>query len=170
MNLNLMPKETFVYDEVEIKELESVLDKVNFFNDMDVGISYERFIYSKGLKVFVPVATYDRAKDLNRLDETVSQVEGTVLPFFGFAYRPDKIQFSFRDDDGIDHGAHAIEHAQHLGNLLVDEARLSDNRYRLTNTETARLLTNYDIHTVDVVPDNSCYGADELVTTELYLF
>lgn len=109
-NLNLIPTDTYVYDEVEIKELESVLDKVSFFNEMDVGISYDRFHKSKGLKVFVPVATYDRFKDLNRMYETISTVEGTVLPFFGFSYRLDKIQFSYKED-GIDHSSHSIEHA-----------------------------------------------------------
>jgi hypothetical protein len=56
-----------------------------------------------------------------------------------------------------------------VANLIVDEARLSGNRYGLVNDENARLLTNFDIHTVDIVPDNPC-GEGKSVTTELYLF
>ena len=135
---------------------------------MTHGVTYDRFMRSKPLKVFVPVATYDKRGELNRLNEVVSAVEGTVLPFFGFAYRLDKVQFSFEDDDGVAHSSHAIEHAQHVANLIVDEARLSGNRYNLVNDENARLLTNYDIHVVDVVPDNTC--SENTVQTELYLF
>ena len=92
-NLNLMPDHTYTYDEINVKDLEKTLDKVKFFNEMELGIPLENFTNSKGLKPFVPVATFHRTSEVHRLDETVSMVEGTVLPFFGFAYRLDKVQF-----------------------------------------------------------------------------
>jgi len=86
-----MPDQTFMYDEVEAKDLEKTLDKIKFFNEMELGVPLENFINGKGLKPFVPVATFHRSTEVHRLDETVSMVEGTVLPFWGFAYRVDKV-------------------------------------------------------------------------------
>ena len=81
----------------------------------------------------------------------VSTIEGTYFPFFGFSYRIDKVQFGFHASLGeshaqVDHSADAVEHAQHIANLIVDEARLSGNRFEYTNDETAKLLANHDIH------------------------
>jgi hypothetical protein len=106
-----MPSETYTYDEVEVRELEKVLDKVKFHNDLDVGVPLERFIESKGLRTFVPVATYNRSTEQHRLDEMVSTIEGTVLPIFGFAHRLDKVQFGLDNEDGVDHSKISIEHA-----------------------------------------------------------
>ena len=57
--MNLEPKETFVYDELVGEELESILDAVNFYNEVDVGFRLENFNLLKELKPFVPVATYN---------------------------------------------------------------------------------------------------------------
>ena len=70
------------------------------------------------------MATYDRSSESHRLDETVSMVEGAVLPVFGFSYRLDKVQFGFNNKDGVDRSSKSIDHAQHVANLIVDEARL----------------------------------------------
>jgi hypothetical protein len=163
-----MPLETFTYDEVEVRELETVFDKTRFFNDLNVGIPLERFLESKGLRTLVPVATYNRPTELHRLDEMVSTVEGTVLPIFGYAHRLDKVQFSYDNDDGVDHSSISIDHAQHVANLLVDEARLSGNKYNWTNDEMARLVTNWDVQRLSLVPDNECSSTERLM--ELYLF
>jgi hypothetical protein len=40
----------------------------------------------------------------------------------------------------VDHSKFSVEHAQHISNFLVDEARLSGNMYKITNTEQERLL------------------------------
>jgi hypothetical protein len=68
-------------------------------------------------------------------------IEGTYMPFFGFASRLDKVQFGFHaapnsmEHKGVDHSKYAVEHAQHIANLIVDEARLSGNFYEWTNEE-----------------------------------
>jgi hypothetical protein len=56
--MNLEAKETFVYDEFDGLELESFLDVVKFYNEVDVGFRLENFNFLKELSVFVPVATY----------------------------------------------------------------------------------------------------------------
>lgn len=48
----------------------------------------------------------------------------------------------------VDHSKFSVEHAQHVANFLVDEARLSANMYNETNKEQERLLSNYDVTTV----------------------
>lgn len=95
LNLRLLPKETFVYDEILGEEVERIFDVVDFYNELDVGFTLDTFIYSKELKPFVPVATYEEGESVSRNDEIVSMIEGTTMPYFGFAYRLDKAQFGF---------------------------------------------------------------------------
>ena len=40
-NLNLLPKETFTYD--EMPQIEQLLDLVTFYKDIDVSIQLEQF-------------------------------------------------------------------------------------------------------------------------------
>ena len=159
-----------------MQELESTFDIVKFYNEVDVGLTVEQFNSNKKLKPFVPVATYDFSDAQSRHQEFVSVLEGTYMPFFGIASRIDKIQFGFHAHPGtrqfehVDHSRFAVEHAQHIANLIVDEARLSDNRYEWTNDEQAALLNNHDYRSVSLpTPD---FGADPLqfYRSELYLF
>ncbi len=73
----------------------------------------------------------------------------------------------------MDHSRKSIEHAQHVANMIVDEARLSPNRYSYTNDETERLVTNYDIELV-TLPSPHAFSEDKNhhqdYRTEMYLF
>jgi len=40
-------------------DLEDLLDKIDFYNELDVGISLADFKLNKGMRPFVPVATWD---------------------------------------------------------------------------------------------------------------
>ena len=100
------------------------------------------------------------------------------MPVFGFGYRIDKVQFGVHAQEGeghqrIDHSRAAVEHAQHMANLIVDEARLSPNRYEFTTEEGAKLLTNHDIRMV-TLPSPHEFTADKNFAseyrTEIYLF
>ena len=146
---------------------------------MDEGIMLEDFIQAQQLRHFVPVSTYDQgSKKDSQLDEIVSAIEGTYFPMFGFSYRLDKVQFGFHAAAGeghekVDHSRKSIEHAQHIANLLVDEARLSGNRYEYTVDETARLVANHDIHMVSLpTPHTFTKGKDyaDEYRTEIFLF
>ena len=44
MNLHLLPKETFVYDELSGWELEKTLDQITFYDEMDQGIKLGDFL------------------------------------------------------------------------------------------------------------------------------
>lgn len=90
-NLNLLPKETFVYDEIPVKELEKTFDLITFYNDIDVGVTLEEFNNNKKFRPFVAAATYDSGSASRREEEFVSMIEGSFMPFFGFAHRLDKI-------------------------------------------------------------------------------
>lgn len=154
--MNLEAKETFVYDEVDGLELESILDTIKFYNEVDVGFRLGGFNFLKELKVFVPVATYHQENSDDRSQEFVSMVEGTYMPFFGFAHRLDKVQFGFHamadstEHSNVDHSKVAIEHAQNVANLIVDEARLSANMFEWTNDEQAMLLNNFPLKSVSL--------------------
>ena len=95
-NLNLTPFETFTYDEWRGYDLEDLFDKVDFYNEVDLGMTLKDFKINRGMRAFVPVATWD-SDDLStkREDEYVSMIEGKYHPYFGFAYRIDKVQFDF---------------------------------------------------------------------------
>lgn len=82
-----------MYDELLGEEVERIFDVVDFYNELDVGMTLDTFIYSKELKPFVPVATYEAGEGTKHNEEIVSMIEGTVMPYFGFAYRLDKAQF-----------------------------------------------------------------------------
>lgn len=73
----------------------------------------------------------------------------------------------------MDHSRASIEHAQHVANMIVDEARLSGNRYEYTVDETARLVANHDIHMVSL-PTPHSFAEDKAFPdeyrTEIYLF
>jgi len=178
-NLHLLPKETFIYDEMLGWDLEKTLDEVTFYHEMDEGIKLSDFITAQQLRHFVPVATYDQGKKNDGTgDEMVSTIEGTYYPIFGFSYRIDKVQFGFHASAGeghehLDHSRASVEHAQHIANLIVDEARLSSNKYAYTNDETAKLISNYDMQMV-TLPSPHNFTSDKEYSndyrTEIYLF
>ena len=178
-NLNHVPADTFTYDEVLGSQLERLFDNITFYNEVDIGITLDAFTTTQQLRHFVPVATYDEGSKFDsRLTEIVSMVEGTYYPFFGFSYRIDKKQFGFHAMNGegqakVDHSRLSIEHAMHVANLIVDEARLSSNRFAVTNEETKRLINNvvpesYTLKTPHAFPTEKDY--DDFYRTELYLF
>lgn len=94
-NLHLLPTETFVYDEWLGHEVEIMLDRVNFYNELAIAAPLEKFTLSKFMRPFVPIATYNGGDEIHHLDEYVSAFEGTAMPYFGFAHRLDKVQFGF---------------------------------------------------------------------------
>jgi len=178
-NLNLLPKETFLYDELMGWDLEKTLDDITFYNEVDEGIRLDDFKTAQQLRYFVPVATYDQGrKSDSQLEETVSTIEGTYLPIFGFGYRLDKVQFGVHAQSGeahekMDHSRGAIEHAQHISNLFVDEARLSPNRFEFTDDEAAKQIANHDIRMV-TLPTPHDFATEKNFSrdyrTEVYLF
>lgn len=113
LNLNLLPSETFIYDEFEGKHIEKLFDAVTFYNELDIGLTLEDFTLTRELKHFVPVATFDAGEDVMREEEIVAIAEGTYLPIFCFAHRIDKAQFGFHTANGegmakVDHSKKAI--------------------------------------------------------------
>lgn len=166
-----MPYETFLYDEIDNVELDSLFDKVTFYNELEWGLTLERFIDLKGLKTFVPASTFDFNDATPMNEEFVSMFEGTLYPFFGFAYRVDKVQFGFDpNESNVDHSRESIEHAQHIANFLVDEARLSANTFEWTNQETKSILSRNQQSEMVKLPKNKKDSSDSFFYTELYLF
>ena len=68
-------------------------------------------------------------------------MEGIIYPWFGTAYRIDRIQNSMENTkrDHTDHSRNAIIHAQKIANLFVDEARLSSNEFQYVAEEVAAI-------------------------------
>ena len=84
----------------------------------------------------MPVATFNHDKR-DQSSEYVAMVEGTQLPFYFTAFSPEKHQFNhyLAIEEDIDHGRAAIRMAQRIANLWVDEARLSENTFRVAKDE-----------------------------------
>jgi len=95
LQLNLVhePKHTFIFDSYEKDELEEVLDKIKFFSDIEQGITTHDFILKEDhlSTLFVPIGTFDDDEKKSANDEMVAAIEGTIYPWFGFAYRIDRI-------------------------------------------------------------------------------
>ena len=98
--------------------------------------------------LFVPVGSFDDQSQKSSNTEYVAAIEGVVYPWFGFAHRLDRIQFSIEqnDRDMVDHSREAIQHAQKLANFFVDEARLSGNTYFYISMEVEAMnkISNND--------------------------
>lgn len=64
-------------------------------------------------QIFIPVASFDDQDLQSANDEAVAIIEGVIYPWFGIAYRIDKIQFAFDDDSEryIDQSRETILHA-----------------------------------------------------------
>lgn len=71
-------------------------------------------------------------------------------------------------DEDIDHSKAAVRMAQRMGNLFVDEARLSGNTFRNAAEEYEALIENYDAKVLENEDQFSDFEA--LVNGEMYLF
>jgi hypothetical protein len=123
-------------------------------------------------QLFVPVGTFHDANETSSNNEFVAAIEGVVYPWFGIAYRIDRIQYSLEQSsiDKIDHSREAILHAQRIANLFVDEARLSANRFEFVSHEVEALneILNNDAFLMSlplVASDPS-----KVIRTEVILF
>ena len=174
VNLLQDPKNTYVYDEFDKKQLEKVFDKTGYFSNLELGIDVNHFVlHEKDVgQFFVPVGTFDDASKDSQNEEMVAVIEGVLYPWFGVAYRLDRIQYSMEPGqrDLVDHSKDAVALAQKLGNLFVDEARLSSNRYTYLIHEV-EALTQIDNQNPSMVelPIIQSYP-DHTMRTELYLF
>jgi len=74
-----------------------------------------------------------------------------------------------RSRDKTDHSKEAMQHAQKVANLFVDEARLSSNRFNYVSVEQdyTNLIAQNDAHHFEVP---LAHGSESTLRTELYLF
>lgn len=141
MQLNLAhdPKHTYIFDEYSKSELETMLDKIKFFSDLELGITMTDFVLQEHhlSQLFIPVGSFHDSNATSSNDEFVAVIEGVVYPWFGIGYRIDRIQYSLEQSsiDLVDHSREAVLHAQRIANLFVDEARLSGNRFEFVSHE-----------------------------------
>ena len=95
--------------------METKLDKIKFFSDLELGISMSDFILEEHhlSRLFIPVGTFHDKDAPSSNNEFVAMIEGVVYPWFGVAYRIDRIQFSMEQSsiDKVDHSREAIMHA-----------------------------------------------------------
>jgi hypothetical protein len=82
----LKPDSTYLFDGLNLPEVESLLNNVTFYNELHYNIPLEKFL-SEGMlsQVFVPVATYHLERK-NQEEEFVALVEGSHFPFFGCSF------------------------------------------------------------------------------------
>ena len=96
MNLAHDPVHTYIFDEYSKEQLEESLDKIKFFNDVEMGMTMSDFVLQEKTmsKIFLPIASFHDKKLDSSNDEIVAAIEGVVYPWFGVSYRIDRIQFS----------------------------------------------------------------------------
>jgi|OM-RGC.v1.017189830 hypothetical protein len=177
LNLAHEPEHTYIFDEYSQEKLDDILDKITFYSDLTMGMTMNDFVLREKTlsQIFIPVASFDDEDIQSANEEFVAVVEGVVYPWFGVAYRIDKIQFAFDDESEryLDQSRLAILHAQKIGNLFVDEARLSGNTYNYIAHETADInkIRDNDAHLIEV-PIVKQYGenVNDLMLSEVYYF
>ena len=100
LNLAHEPEHTYIFDEYSQEKLDHILDKITVYCDMTLGMTLNDFVLREKTlsQLFIPVASFDDPSLPSANDEVVAVVEGLVYPWFGVAYRIDKIQFAFDDD------------------------------------------------------------------------
>ena len=140
INLAHEPQHTYMFDEYNHEELETLLDGIYLFSDVAYGYNMENFVRSekKASTIFIPVASFNDNSFGNSNQETVAMIEGVVYPWFGVGYRLDRIQYNIDDvamEGRLDQSRDAIAHAQKLANLFVDEARMSSNEFQFVQQE-----------------------------------
>jgi hypothetical protein len=174
LNLAHDPKHTYIFDEYNKNELETMLDKIKFFSDLELGVTMSDFVLQEHhvSQLFVPVGTFHDENEVSSNDEFVAAIEGVVYPWFGIAYRIDRIQYSMEQSsiDKIDHSREAILHAQRIANLFIDEARLSANRFDFVADEVKALneILNNDAYMMSLPLIAS--DPNNLIRTEVILF
>jgi hypothetical protein len=90
-----------MFDEYSKEQLEDTLDKIKFFNDVELGITLNDFILEEKSmsKIFLPIASFHDKNADSSNDEIVAAIEGVVYPWFGLSYRIDRIQFSMENSN-----------------------------------------------------------------------
>lgn len=59
INLIVNPEDTFLYDHLNMKEVDDLLDSIKVFNELTVGIKYDDFLSERHLsQFFAPTATF----------------------------------------------------------------------------------------------------------------
>lgn len=177
LNLAHEPEHTYIFDEYNEQKLENILDKITLYSDLTLGMTMNDFILREKTlgQLFVPVASFDDPQLQSANDEVVAVVEGVIYPWFGIAYRVDKIQFAFDDDSEryLDQSRETILHAQKIANLFVDEARLNSNQYGYISFETADInkIRDNDAHLIEVpIVKEHGEDLDDLMLSEVYYF
>jgi gamma-glutamyl hydrolase len=92
--------------------------------------------------------------------EFVATVEGSSLPFYGVQWHPEKAVFEHGAKDGhpyeaIDHGAEAVQLAQHLASFFVSEARRSQHRFPDSASELA--FSSYNAAPTAYAPEHPMF-------------
>ena len=93
LNLAHDPKHTYIFDEYNKNELETMLDKIKFFTDLELGVTMEDFVLEEHhvSQLFIPVGSFHDDNQTSSNNEFVAAIEGVVYPWFGIAYRIDRI-------------------------------------------------------------------------------
>ena len=170
LNLRIKPEDSYVFDGLTLSETELWLNNATFYSELVYNIQLEKFLKERDLAdAFVPVATFNQNKR-KQDQEYVAIVEGAHFPFFAIAFSIQRIQFNshLQIDEDVDHSKAAVRMAQRMGNLFVDEARLSGNTFRLASDEYKAVIENYDAKVLENEDQFSDYEA--LVNGEMYLF
>jgi len=69
--------------------------------------------------------------------------EAKRYPFYGTQYHPEKIQFEWVTDTGVDHSSDSVKFNSWLARFFVDECRKNDNHFPDTKSEKNALIFQY---------------------------
>lgn len=93
LNLRLAPADSYLYDDFTLSEAEDMLDRVDFYNEVNYGIRLGNFLSKQRAlsRVFAPILTFHNDRNDQNL-EYVAAIEGVVFPIWGISFSIEKIQ------------------------------------------------------------------------------
>ena len=109
-------------------------------NNHVYGVSPESFTEYHLDEIFNVISlSYDRQNQ-----PFISTMEGNGLPIFSSQWHPEKPEFEWNPDEGIDHFLVAVVGMQTMSNFFVQECRKSSHRFDSSDLQMNSLIYQYN--------------------------
>ncbi|GAB5363048.1 hypothetical protein AAMO2058_000850100 [Amorphochlora amoebiformis] len=109
-------------------------------NEHQSGIKPEDFASNIHIRNFFNILSTNVDRDGKGF---ISTMEGINYPVYAVQWHPEKAVFEWTTTAGISHHPAAVQLAQALGNVFVNEARKNNNTFKSMDAEEEALIYNY---------------------------
>jgi len=104
------------------------------------GVTPANFTANEKLNSFYNILSTNRDREGK---EFVSTMEGKNLPVYGTQWHPERPQFEWEPNIGLDHSLDAVYAMQYVSNFFIQESRKSNHSFANQNEEDKVLIYAY---------------------------